>query len=248
MFLRRVIAHLRKQEWTAVGIDFLIVVIGVFVASLVTDWNVSRGNRQLETEYLSRLHDEVTELSAENTEAAERTAAIGARLQEVIGFFQNGGAGFPATGPHCAAIVRSHIFADSLALPPAIGELIATGRIVLVRDDDLRTQILRIAQATDEFAQLRDDIQIDRLVLARKYPELIRLQPGANDEAICDFAAMAASPRFRNDLLDNSFRFEAYQRVLAHQQASRAELLAALDRELRLQHPEHQAAASGDSR
>lgn len=44
MFLRRVIAHLRKQEWTAVWIDFLIVVIGVFVASLVTDWNVSRAS------------------------------------------------------------------------------------------------------------------------------------------------------------------------------------------------------------
>lgn len=31
MLLRRVISHVRKQEWTAIGIDFVIVVVGVFV-------------------------------------------------------------------------------------------------------------------------------------------------------------------------------------------------------------------------
>lgn len=32
MILRHVMEHLRKQEWTAVAIDFLIVVVGVFLA------------------------------------------------------------------------------------------------------------------------------------------------------------------------------------------------------------------------
>jgi len=31
MILRRIIAHFRKQEWTAIGIDFVIVVVGVLV-------------------------------------------------------------------------------------------------------------------------------------------------------------------------------------------------------------------------
>lgn len=39
MLLRRVMNHLRKQEWTAIGINFLIVVIGVFVATQVSNWN-----------------------------------------------------------------------------------------------------------------------------------------------------------------------------------------------------------------
>jgi len=30
MILRRVIHHFRNQEWTAIGIDFVIVVFGVF--------------------------------------------------------------------------------------------------------------------------------------------------------------------------------------------------------------------------
>jgi hypothetical protein len=29
MILRRIISHFRKREWTAIGIDFVIVVVGV---------------------------------------------------------------------------------------------------------------------------------------------------------------------------------------------------------------------------
>ncbi len=42
MILRRIIAHFRKQAWTAIAIDFLIVVLGVFVATQVTNWNEER--------------------------------------------------------------------------------------------------------------------------------------------------------------------------------------------------------------
>lgn len=42
MILRRVVEHFRKQEWTAIGIDFAIVVIGVFVGIQVANWNESR--------------------------------------------------------------------------------------------------------------------------------------------------------------------------------------------------------------
>ena len=39
MILRRVIQHFLKQEWTAIGIDFLIVVVGVFVGLQANSWN-----------------------------------------------------------------------------------------------------------------------------------------------------------------------------------------------------------------
>ena len=55
MILRRVIAHFRKQEWTAIVIDFLIVVIGVFVASQVNNWNDARGGSARSRAYLERI-------------------------------------------------------------------------------------------------------------------------------------------------------------------------------------------------
>lgn len=55
MILRRVISHFRKQEWTAIGLDFLIVVFGVFVGLQVNDWNTERQNLKLERDYVERL-------------------------------------------------------------------------------------------------------------------------------------------------------------------------------------------------
>ena len=42
LILRRVIQHFRNQEWTAIGIDFVIVVFGVVIGILVVNWNENR--------------------------------------------------------------------------------------------------------------------------------------------------------------------------------------------------------------
>jgi hypothetical protein len=59
MILRRVIAHFRKQEWTAIAIDFVIVVMGVFVGIQVSNWNAARVERAQEATMLSQLRDEI---------------------------------------------------------------------------------------------------------------------------------------------------------------------------------------------
>ena len=55
MLLRRVIDHVRKQEWTAIGIDFLIVVVGVFIGIQVANWNEDRLNRAKAEVFTARL-------------------------------------------------------------------------------------------------------------------------------------------------------------------------------------------------
>jgi hypothetical protein len=42
MLRRRAIEDVGDQNWTAIGIDFAIVVIGVFVGLQVTSWNEDR--------------------------------------------------------------------------------------------------------------------------------------------------------------------------------------------------------------
>jgi hypothetical protein len=59
MILRRVIKHVRNQEWTAIGIDFLIVVVGVFVGIQVSNWNEAKIERMHERSYLIRLHEDI---------------------------------------------------------------------------------------------------------------------------------------------------------------------------------------------
>ena len=59
MILRRVIAHFKKQEWTAIALDFLIVVVGVFVGLQVNNWNEARISAQEYELAKSRLLSEV---------------------------------------------------------------------------------------------------------------------------------------------------------------------------------------------
>ena len=42
MLLRRITEHVRAQNWFAVGIDFVIVVVGVFIGIQVSNWNDKR--------------------------------------------------------------------------------------------------------------------------------------------------------------------------------------------------------------
>lgn len=42
MILRRLTENLRAQNWTAIGLEFLIVVIGVFLGTRVANWNQAR--------------------------------------------------------------------------------------------------------------------------------------------------------------------------------------------------------------
>jgi hypothetical protein len=58
MLLRSVITHVREQNWVAVWLDFVIVVVGVFIGIQVSNWNIARVENKLEQGYLVRLHED----------------------------------------------------------------------------------------------------------------------------------------------------------------------------------------------
>lgn len=61
MILRRIKAHVENENWFAVGIDFAIVVIGVFIGIQVANWNEARNDRERESQYLENLADDIEE-------------------------------------------------------------------------------------------------------------------------------------------------------------------------------------------
>ena len=63
MILRRLSANLRTQNWTAIAIEFLIVVVGVFIGTQVANWNQGRLEQQATKRMLVQLIPELrTEL------------------------------------------------------------------------------------------------------------------------------------------------------------------------------------------
>ena len=59
MILRRLTANLRTQNWTAIAIEFLIVVVGVFIGTQVSNWNQARLERQATNRLLDQLRPEI---------------------------------------------------------------------------------------------------------------------------------------------------------------------------------------------
>jgi hypothetical protein len=227
MIPRRLIRHLKDQHWFAVWVDLFIVVLGVFIGIQVSNWNEARRDRQSEREYLERLRHEVREIlpQAQSTNAS---LAEQLKLIEELRAFLASGLGSDALGErHCIAAGRSHIYAASIFYPPTIKELISTGRILLIRNPAIRTAIMSFDQANADMSQLRTDIQIDRRVLARYYPELIDSGLSADwSGAKCDFEGMRENQAFLNDFTDNVRRYSAYASELGERQAEALALLA----------------------
>jgi hypothetical protein len=55
MRLSRVTEHIHAQNWTAVGLDLVIVVVGVFIGMQVSNWNARLADERLGRAYASRL-------------------------------------------------------------------------------------------------------------------------------------------------------------------------------------------------
>ena len=59
MILRRLTENLRAQNWTAIAIEFVIVVFGVFIGTQVSNWNQTRLEKQATARMLEQLAPEL---------------------------------------------------------------------------------------------------------------------------------------------------------------------------------------------
>jgi hypothetical protein len=79
MILRRIKAHVEKENWFAVGIDFAIVVVGVFIGIQVANWNEMRANASKEkimlAAILKDIEDDLQDLNTAFASAALATQA-----------------------------------------------------------------------------------------------------------------------------------------------------------------------------
>jgi hypothetical protein len=59
MILRRLARNLREQNWTAIGIEFVLLVLGVFLGIQVSNWNTALADRRVAASYVAAIADDV---------------------------------------------------------------------------------------------------------------------------------------------------------------------------------------------
>ena len=83
MLLRRITKHVTDQNWFAVFIDFLIVVVGVFIGIQVANWNAEKQQQETVDNYLKSIARNIgTDIEALSVTRQKRELAYNFSLRE----------------------------------------------------------------------------------------------------------------------------------------------------------------------
>ena len=91
MILRRFTQHINEQNWFAVGLDVLVVIVGILLGLQVQQIIEERQRQDSEHLYLERLHNEVVQLALDRSFYDRTRVSNAAYLKEAIQMLQNPG-------------------------------------------------------------------------------------------------------------------------------------------------------------
>jgi hypothetical protein len=166
MILRRIIAHFRKQEWTAIFLDFVIVVAGVFVGLQVNNWNAARAERAAEMRHLEEIAEDLrADLEMFDEIRIGARARIGAvdyllrqaRDETLPARIVLSTGAFTATGEEpdpekgrSKLLGRANLVRTSYGNRTGFEALIGSGDLKLIRDREIGRQIQKYYASFDD--------------------------------------------------------------------------------------------------
>jgi septum formation topological specificity factor MinE len=154
LLLRRITKHVNDQNWFAVGIDFCIVVIGVFIGIQVANWNETQALDKEEKRYLQQLSAEYTTMGALLQDQTEDYRRFMIAAGEMISHVQSDEpVAQDALFSSIDGARRGRLPPNS---PPTLIELISSGKMDLIENDELRTQLVIVHERTESMGRIFD--------------------------------------------------------------------------------------------
>ena len=90
MILRRITEHVKAQNWTAVALDFFIVVVGVFIGIQVANWNDAQAESRRSLQSLKELRSDYKDISVVTDELVGFYEGVIGDLQVVVSSLHSG--------------------------------------------------------------------------------------------------------------------------------------------------------------
>ena len=142
MLLRRFALHLRDQHWTAICIELLIVIAGVFIGTQVSNWNEDRVTNRKAEAFAERLRSDLREEAWSNELLVQYNQEVLANAERAVAALEG-----QATVPDEALLVaayRATQYKQKGRRRSTYDELTSTGAIGLIRDPHLRDTAMRV--------------------------------------------------------------------------------------------------------
>jgi hypothetical protein len=141
MLLRRITEHVKAQNWTAVALDFFIVVVGVFIGIQVANWNDAREDNNRALAYLERISDD---LDADITNYAEQGSFwsdVSAYGSTALAYAKTGDANGASHWELVLAFFQASQLAEFYTRVTTYEELKSAGELGLIQSVSLREQL-----------------------------------------------------------------------------------------------------------
>lgn len=149
--------HVRNQDWFAVWLDFVIVVVGVFVGLQVSNWNDALRVQSLEKSYLVRLSEDLhanIEMFEAQTKFAEESRAILRQFLEALNDPSTSDADLER---HMSNYVSYGTFLASYSpIHATFDDLKSTGNLDIIRDQELREALVQLHAIYDDSMETFD--------------------------------------------------------------------------------------------
>lgn len=237
MILRRVISHVRNQEWTAIALDFLIVVAGILIAFQITAWNEARRDRALEREYLERLYADVQNTFESRGRASEWDHSRTQQQTLVLNALRSGVLREEDRQAFSSGLAYFGFVSGVEVQWATVEELLSTGGMNLIRDVSLRSRILKfdadLKRRQGIAGKFMESIYAFREQLGPRF-QVVEFTGELNDVQLnFDFESLAADPAVINTLshidMLSRFRQDLNRPTLAELALLRDELATRLE-------------------
>lgn len=166
MMLRRVIEHFKHQEWTAIGIDFVIVVVGVFIGIQVSNWNQERVTDKAAAVFAGRLRADLSEEDWGYELLISYNREVLANAERAVDALD--GTRPVSDEALLISAYRATQYKQRMRRRSTYDELISTGTIGLIRDRALRDTAMRVYNTPTIENLVREGMQ-------SRYREAIRM-------------------------------------------------------------------------
>ncbi|MEZ5921714.1 MAG: DUF6090 family protein [Parvularculaceae bacterium] len=242
MILRRLIEHVKAQHWTAVFLDFVIVVAGVFIGIQVSNWNAAKQEHRREALILDRLASDFRTIETDAQEAVAFHKRSLDGLQTVVEALHDGVLTADKEASFRNGLRYSYLHRNATERSGTFIEILSSGQVAMIRNEALRTALIdydnNVLESEQVFMQIRMHQSAYVAAFTLRYDYEVPAQPIDTETGVLpyqpvgafDFAAMLADPAFKNAAQEmretNRYYYSWHLRNLKHART----VLALLDR------------------
>ena len=158
MLLRRFSKHISDQNWFAVGLDVIVVVVGIFLGMQVTEWNDGRKTTLKEVTYIKQFQTDIEDSIALGEVFRLNNEDLIKATEVLVGMAAWPTSKIDANVFHDNMTSGLYRLSDYRFIRKTWKELISSGQYNQFGDEVLRQLIDRIVERQDQISLQSDNL------------------------------------------------------------------------------------------